>query len=85
MLLRDGAAVRQALLQAIIEDDLDTFRDVLIGHLRATSKTRLARKTGLGRQTIYDILQNEAGFDLRVSTLAKLLKSLSSRRSGKVA
>lgn len=85
MLLRDRGAVRQALLQAILEDDLDTFRDILIGHLRAVSKTQVARTTGLGRQTIYDILQNEAGFDLRVSSLAKLLKSLGRQRPEKVA
>jgi DNA-binding phage protein len=58
-----------------LENDIETFRDVLIGHLRALSKTQLAKQTGLGRRTLYDLMDAEK-FDPRISTLGALLSKL---------
>jgi DNA-binding phage protein len=62
-------------MDALFQNDLDTFRDVLIAHLRSISKTDLAKKTGLGRRTLYDLIENET-FDPRLSTISSLLSKI---------
>lgn len=74
-LLRDKKLIVEVLLDAILQNDLDTFRDVLIAHLRSISKTDLAKKTGLGRRTLYDLIENK-NFDPRLSTISSLLSKL---------
>ena len=74
-LLMDKKLVVEVLVEALLENDLATFRDVLISHLRTMSKTELARKTGLGRRTLYDLIENE-NFDPRISTLTSLLSKI---------
>ncbi len=74
-LLRDKKLIVAVLIEALLQNDLDTFRDVLIAHLRSLSKTELAKKTGLGRRTIYDLIENKK-FDPRLSTLSSLLSKI---------
>ncbi|MGZ3789793.1 MAG: hypothetical protein ACXVLQ_14785 [Bacteriovorax sp.] len=57
------------------ENDIETFKDVLISHLRAVSKTELSRATGLGRRTLYDLMDDKK-FDPRLSTLSALLSKI---------
>lgn len=61
--IRNKQVTRQVLIDALMNDDLDTFRDVLISHLRATSKTELAKDTRLGRQTLYDLMNPDIEFN----------------------
>jgi DNA-binding phage protein len=51
-LLADKKLVVEVLIEALFTNDLNTFRDVLIAHLRTISKTELAKKTGIGRRKI---------------------------------
>lgn len=74
-LLLDKKLISEILVDALLENDFDTFRDVLMAYLRNTSKTQLAKKTGLGRRTLYDLIENEK-FDPRVSTLSALLSKI---------
>ena len=74
--LKDPKLVREVLIDALMENDLDTFQDVLIAHLRATSKSRLAVRTGLGRQTLYDLIDHKKEFNPTLSTLGALLKAI---------
>jgi DNA-binding phage protein len=74
-LLMDKKLITQVLAEALMENDLEIFRDVLITHLRATSKTELSKKTGIGRRTLYDLIDSE-NFDPRLSTLAALLSKI---------
>ncbi len=74
-LLLDKKLVASVLVDAILENDIDTFRDVLISHLRTLSKTELAKDTGLGRRTLYDLMDAES-FDPRISTLSSLLSKI---------
>jgi DNA-binding phage protein len=76
-LLANKKLVVEVLIDALLTNDLDVFRDVLIAHLRTISKTELAKKTGLGRQTIYDMLDNKK-FDPRLSTLSSILSKIAS-------
>jgi len=74
-LLSDKKLIVEVLIESLLANDLDTFRDVLIAHLRTLSKTDLAKKTGLGRRTIYDMLENKK-FDPRLSTLSSILSKI---------
>lgn len=74
-LLLNKKLVIRSLTEALLENDIEVFRDVLVAHLRTMSKTELAKKTGLGRRTLYDLIENK-NFDPRISTLAALLSKI---------
>lgn len=74
--LKNRKAVLDALIQCLLEDDVDTFRDGLIAYLRTASKTNLATKTKIGRQTLYDLMDEKKTVNPTLSTLAPIFKSL---------
>lgn len=74
--MKDRKLVREVLVEALMTNDLATFQDVLIAHLRAMSKSRLASKTGLGRQTLYDLIDESKDFNPTLSTLGAILKGI---------
>lgn len=74
-LLADKKLVIEVLVEALLTNDIETFKDALIAHLRTISKTKLARKTGLGRRTLYDLMDGKK-FDPRLSTLSALLSKI---------
>lgn len=76
-LLKDKKLIKEVLMDSLMENDLETFRDVLIAHIKTMSKTELAQKTGLGRRTLYDLM-DEKKFDPRLSTIGALLSKLAS-------
>ena len=75
-LFSDKKAIKEILVEAIASGDIETFRDVLIGYIKAQSATDLAHKTGIGRQTIYDMLKKPKDFDPQMSTVARILAAL---------
>ena len=75
-LLADREKVVQVLAELLLEGDLESFRDVLIAHLRITSKMELVRKTGVGRRTLYDLMDPKKKFDPKLSTLSALLQKI---------
>src|SRR6187431_213531 len=75
-LFNNHEAVKEILLESLSNGDIETFRDVLIAFLKAQSMTEFSKKSGLGRQTIYDMLKKPKDFDPQVSTVAKIMNAL---------
>lgn len=59
-----------------MQNDLESFEDILIAHLRTVSKSAFQRKSGLGRQTLYDLIQRKREFNPTLKTLGGLFKAL---------
>lgn len=74
-LLLDKKLVAEVLVDCLLKNDIQTFQDVLVAHLRTRSKTGLAKQTGLGRRTLYDLIEGK-NFDPRLSTLSALLSKI---------
>lgn len=73
---KDAKKIKAILIEALMEDDLETFKDVLIAHIRAMSKTQLSTKSKLGRQTLYDLIDEDKEFNPTLSTLGSILKAI---------
>jgi len=74
--LKNSKEVLETLLHCLAIDDIEAFQDVLVAHLQYASKTDLARKTKLGRRTLYDLMDRKKHFNPTISTIAPLLKAL---------
>lgn len=74
--LKNPKRVKEVLVDALMCDDLEVFQDVLIAYLRTVSKSRLAARTKLGRQTLYDLIDETKEFNPTLSTLGSILKTL---------
>ncbi|WP_413582256.1 hypothetical protein [Bdellovibrio sp. HCB288] len=74
-LLLNKKLIAETLVDCLLKNDLHTFQDVLVAHLRTLSKTDLAKQTGLGRRTLYDIIEGK-NFDPKLSTLSSLLSKI---------
>lgn len=74
--LLDAGLIKKAVLRALVDGDIETVRDLLIAHLRTVNKSKLAAKSKLGRQTIYDLMDTSKEFNLSVKTLTTILDSL---------
>ncbi len=68
--------IKKAILEALVDGDLETVRDLLVAHLRTVNKSKLALKTKLGRQTIYDLMDSEKEFNPSLKTLSIILEKL---------
>lgn len=74
--LRDPKIVSEALLECIKTGDLEAFRDVLASYLITANKMELAKKAGLGRRTLYDILDPKKKFNPELSTVSAVIRAL---------
>ena len=74
--LTDVKLIKRAVLQALVDSDIETVRDLLVAHLRTVNKSKLATKAKLGRQTIYDLIDMNKEFNPSVKTLATILDNL---------
>lgn len=74
--LKDPLGVLETLLQCLAENDLESFEDVLVAHLRVVNKSKLAAETEIGRQTIYDLMNPEKPFNPTIQTIGPILKVL---------
>ncbi len=72
--LKDKDLIFKALWQCLIENDVESFKDILRGHLEALSKERLAEKSSTSRRTIYRILSPEGNPTLK--NISKVLNAL---------
>jgi len=68
--------VKEILADCVLSGDMDTFQDVLLAFIRSQPKTKLAAKTKLGRQTLYDLLNQGNEFNPEWETLRSLLKAI---------
>ncbi len=74
--LKDPNLVAEVLLDCIKSGDLDTFRDVLISHLLTVNKSQIAKVAGIGRRTIYDIMDAKKEFNPELSTVSAIIRAL---------
>ncbi len=63
-----------ALLDCIQHGDSDAFRDVLALHISQTNKTEFAKVTGIGRRTLYEIMDFDKPFNPELSTLMAIFE-----------
>ncbi len=74
--LKNKQLVLETLLDCLVRNDVDSFRDVLVAHLRTVSKSELARQAKLGRQTLYDLLDEKKSFNPTLTTLGSIFEKL---------
>jgi DNA-binding phage protein len=68
--------VIETLLDCIKTGDIESFREVLMGHLMTVNKVKLAQKAGLGRRTLYDLIDPKKEFNPELSTISALMQAL---------
>ncbi|MBI1861748.1 MAG: hypothetical protein HYR96_12600 [Deltaproteobacteria bacterium] len=74
--LKDRRLILETLIECLVENDTESFQDVLVAHLRTVSKSKLAVETKLGRQTLYDLLDRNKPFNPTLTTIGSILQSL---------
>lgn len=74
--LKDSKLVIDTLLECIRNGDTESFRQVLTAHLMTMNKSKLAQKTGLGRRTLYDLMDPKREFNPELSTISAIIHSL---------
>ena len=74
--LENPKEILEALIECLKQNDLESFEDILVAHLRTVSKSKLGRKAGLGRQTLYDLIQGKREFNPTLRTIGGLFKAL---------
>ena len=74
--MKDIKLVKKTLIELLMNGDLESFQDVLVAHIKACPKSRLARETKLGRQTLYDLLDEDKEFNPTFKTLGAILQAL---------
>lgn len=74
--LKDPKLVSEALLECIKVGDLNAFRDVLTSFLLTANKSNLAKKAGIARRTLYDILDPKKKFNPELSTVSAVIRAL---------
>lgn len=75
-ILNDSQVVTEALLDCIRTGDLDSFRELLAAHLMTVNKVEIAKKAGIGRRTIYDLIDPNKEFNPELSTVSALIRAL---------
>lgn len=66
----------ETLFDCIRNGDVETFREVLIAHLATVNKTQIAKRAGIGRRTLYDLMNANKKFNPELSTLSAIIRSL---------
>ncbi len=74
--LKSSKLVVDTLLDCIRNGDLESFREVLTAHLMTLNKSKIAQKAGIGRRTIYDLMDPKREFNPEFSTISAIIHSL---------
>lgn len=74
--LKDKKIVIETLLDCIKTGDLNTFREVLVAHLMTVNKMELAIQAGIGRRTLYDLIDPKKKFNPGLSTVSAVIRAL---------
>jgi DNA-binding phage protein len=74
--LKNQHLVAETLLECIKTGDVDSFREVLIAHLMTVNKVAIAKKAGIGRRTLYDLIDPKKEFNPELSTIAAVIRAL---------
>lgn len=68
--------IKSILIQAIMEGDMEMLKDALISQIHLHKKTELVKKSKLGRQTLYDLINDKREFNPTIKTLSSLLRAI---------
>lgn len=74
--LKDHSLVAETLLECIKTGDIDSFRDVLISHLMTANKSVIAKRAGIGRRTLYDLMDPNKEFNPELSTISAVIRAI---------
>ncbi len=74
--LKNPRLVVDALLDCIKSGDIEAFREVLSSHLMTVNKVQIAKKAGIGRRTLYDLIDHKKEFNPALSTISAVIRSL---------
>lgn len=74
--LKDPEVVTEALLDCIKSGDIEAFREVLTVYLMTANKAAIAKKAGIGRRTLYDLIDPDKEFNPELSTITALIKAI---------
>ncbi len=72
--LRDQELIFKALWQCLVEQDIESFKEVLRGHLEAVNKRELSEKAKTSRRTLHRILSKEGNPTLK--SISKVISAL---------
>lgn len=74
--LKSSNLVVEALLECIRSGDVDAFREVLTAHLMTVNKSDIAKKAGVGRRTLYDLMDASKEFNPGLNTISAIIRAL---------
>lgn len=74
--LKNVKLVIETLMDCIKSGDIETFREVLTAYLMTTNKMQLAKKAGIGRRTLYDLMDPKKEFNPELSTISALIQAI---------
>ena len=74
--LKNSHLVAETLLECIKSGDMESFREVLMSHLRTVNKVDIAKKAGIGRRTLYDLIDPKKEFNPELSTISAVIRAL---------
>jgi DNA-binding phage protein len=74
--LKDPHLVAETLLECIKSGDIESFREVLTAHLLTVNKVAVAKKAGIGRRTLYDLIDPNKEFNPGLSTISAVIRAL---------
>jgi len=57
--LKNKERIAKALVECIIDYDMESFKIILSAHLRVTNKDELAKKTGISKRTLFRMVSEE--------------------------
>lgn len=63
--LRDQELAFRAFWECLVEQDIDSFKEILRSHLEAINKQKLAKKSKTSRRTLHRILSPEGNPTLK--------------------
>jgi DNA-binding phage protein len=72
--LKDKEFIFRALWQCLIEQDIESFKEILSGHLEATNKQQLSKKARTSRRTLHRILSPEGNPTLK--SISKVISAM---------
>jgi DNA-binding phage protein len=63
--LKDQELVFKAFWQCLVDQDIESFKEILRGHLEAVNKAQFAKKSKTSRRTLHRILSPEGNPTLK--------------------
>ena len=74
--LKNPHLVANTLLECIKTGDVESFREVLMAHMMTVNKVEIAKKAGIGRRTLYDLIDPKKEFNPELSTISAVIRAL---------